>query len=93
MLEEVSEKVKEVYLEAFNGAATLHFSVWNVGEVLGALDTYYRRNRLERRLQGRPRIIHRRNGEAAEAGCSQGCSCEIKASCGVLAARREISHL
>jgi len=47
VLEEGSNKVKEIYLEAFNGAATLHFSVWNVGEVLGALDTYYRRNWLE----------------------------------------------
>ncbi|MBS7631316.1 type II toxin-antitoxin system VapC family toxin [Candidatus Bathyarchaeota archaeon] len=47
VLEEGSDKVKEIYFEAFNGAATLHFSVWNVGEVLGALDTYYRRNWLE----------------------------------------------
>ena len=47
VLEEGSDEVREAYLEAFNGAATLHFSVWNVGEVLGALDTYYRRNWLE----------------------------------------------
>ncbi len=47
VLEEGTDKVKETYLEAFNGAATLHFSVWNLGEVLGALDTYYRRNWLE----------------------------------------------
>ena len=47
VLEEGSDTVKEVYLEAFNGDATLHFSVWNVGEVLGALDTYYRRSWLE----------------------------------------------
>lgn len=47
VLEEGSDKVKEVYLEAFNGAASLHFSLWNVGEVLGALDTYYRRKWLE----------------------------------------------
>jgi predicted nucleic acid-binding protein len=44
VLEEGSGRAREVYLEALNGAATLHFSVWNVGEVLGALDTYYRRN-------------------------------------------------
>jgi len=47
VLEEGSDKVRETYLRAFNGVATLHFSVWNVGEVLGALDTYYRRKWLE----------------------------------------------
>ena len=47
VLEEGSDEVREAYSEAFNGAATLHFSVWNVGEVLGALDTYYRRKWLE----------------------------------------------
>ncbi|MGD0496760.1 MAG: type II toxin-antitoxin system VapC family toxin [Candidatus Bathyarchaeia archaeon] len=47
VLEEGSDEVRETYLRAFNGVATLHFSVWNVGEVLGALDTYYRRNWLE----------------------------------------------
>jgi predicted nucleic acid-binding protein len=47
VLEEGSDKVREVYLEALNGAATLHFSVWNVGEVLGALDMYYGRGWLE----------------------------------------------
>ena len=47
VLEEGSDKVKEIYLEALNGVATLHFSVWNVGEVLGALDTYYRRSWLK----------------------------------------------
>ncbi len=47
VLEEGSDEVRKAYLEALNGAAILHFSVWNVGEVLGALDTYYRRNWLE----------------------------------------------
>jgi predicted nucleic acid-binding protein len=47
VLEEGSDKVREIYLEALNGAATLHFSVWNVSEVLGALDTYHRRSWLE----------------------------------------------
>jgi predicted nucleic acid-binding protein len=47
VLEEGSDKVKEIYLEAFNGGATLHFSVWNLGEVLGALDAYNRRSWLE----------------------------------------------
>jgi len=48
VFEEGSGVIREAYLEALNGAATLHFSVWNVGEVLGALDTYHRRNWLER---------------------------------------------
>ena len=47
VLEQGTDKIKETYFEAFNGAATLHFSVWNVGEVLGALDTYHRRKWLE----------------------------------------------
>jgi len=47
VLEQGTDKVKEIYFEAFNGAATLYFSVWNVGEVLGALDTYHRRKWLE----------------------------------------------
>jgi predicted nucleic acid-binding protein len=47
VLEEGTNKVKETYLEALNGVATLHFSVRNLGEVLGALDTYHRRNWLE----------------------------------------------
>jgi predicted nucleic acid-binding protein len=47
MLEEGSDVVRKAYLEALSGAATLHFSVWNIGEVLGALDTYHRRNWLE----------------------------------------------
>jgi len=47
VLEEGTDKIRETYLEALNGAATLHFSVWNIGEVLGALDTYHRRNWLD----------------------------------------------
>jgi predicted nucleic acid-binding protein len=47
VLEGGSDKVRETYLKAFNGAATLHFSVWNVGEVLGTLDAYHRRKWLE----------------------------------------------
>ena len=43
VLEDGSGMVEEAYLEALNGISTLHFSVWNIGEVLGALDTYYRR--------------------------------------------------
>jgi len=47
VLEEGTEKVKETYLEALNGAASLHFSVWNIGEVLGVLHAYHRRKWLE----------------------------------------------
>lgn len=47
VLEQGTEKIQETYLEAFNGAVDLHFSVWNIGEVLGALDAYYRRKWLE----------------------------------------------
>ena len=43
VLEKGSDRVKEIYLKAFNGVVTLFFSVWNVGEVLGVLDMYYRR--------------------------------------------------
>ena len=42
-LEEGSDIVRKAYLEALNGTATLHFSVWNIGELFGVLDTYHRR--------------------------------------------------
>jgi len=42
VLEEGTKKVQETYLEALNGAASLYFSIWNIGEVLGALHAYYR---------------------------------------------------
>jgi predicted nucleic acid-binding protein len=47
VLEGGSDRVGEAYSRALNGDATLHFSVWNVGEVLGALDAYHRRNWLD----------------------------------------------
>lgn len=47
VIEEGTEKVKDVYMEALSGAASLHFSVWNIGEVLGALHAYHRRKWLE----------------------------------------------
>ena len=47
MLEEGTEKINDTYLEALSGTASLHFSIWNIGEVLGALQTYYRRKWLE----------------------------------------------
>ena len=43
VLEEGTERVKDTYLEALSGNANLHFSVWNIGEVLGALQGYYRK--------------------------------------------------
>lgn len=43
VLEEGTNKVEDAYLEVLNGAATLHFSVWNVGEVLGVFDSYSRK--------------------------------------------------
>ena len=47
VLEEGTEKVKDTYLEALSGTAILNFSIWNIGEVLGALQAYYRRKWLE----------------------------------------------
>ncbi|MCC6043040.1 MAG: type II toxin-antitoxin system VapC family toxin [Candidatus Verstraetearchaeota archaeon] len=38
-----SELVNEVYEKALSGNVTLSFSAWNIGEVLGALDKYRRR--------------------------------------------------
>ncbi|MFW6110593.1 MAG: type II toxin-antitoxin system VapC family toxin [Thermoproteota archaeon] len=42
--EKGTEKVENIYLEALNGEATLHFSVWNIGEVLGTLHKYLTRD-------------------------------------------------
>lgn len=47
VLEEGTEKVNDTYLEALSGTASLHFSIWNIGEVLGALHAYYRKKLLE----------------------------------------------
>ncbi len=43
IVEEGSEAVNKFYEEALNGDTVLSFSLWNVGEVLGVLDKYYRR--------------------------------------------------
>ncbi len=43
VLEPGSDVVSKVYYEALNGEVILSFSAWNVGEVLGVLDKYYRR--------------------------------------------------
>lgn len=47
VLEEGSDVVRKAYLEALNGTTTLHFSTWNIGELLGVLDTYHRGKWLE----------------------------------------------
>ena len=33
-----SDTVRKLYLKAYSGEATISFSIWNIGEVLGALD-------------------------------------------------------
>ncbi|MHB9301750.1 type II toxin-antitoxin system VapC family toxin [Thermofilum pendens] len=48
VLEPGSEVVSRVYYKALNGESTLSFSAWNIGEVLGVLDKYYRRGWLSR---------------------------------------------
>lgn len=47
VLEEGTDLIRETYLRALNGEAALTFSVWNIGEVLRALDAYHRRGWLE----------------------------------------------
>lgn len=42
-----SNIVSEVYCKAWNGELIISFSTWNVGEVLGVLNKYYRRGWLE----------------------------------------------
>jgi len=42
-----SEIVCELYDSALAGELTLSFSAWNIGEVLGVLDRYWRRGWLE----------------------------------------------
>lgn len=43
ILEPGSDVISEVYHKALNGELILSFSVWNIGEVLGVFDKYYRR--------------------------------------------------
>ncbi|QOJ78950.1 type II toxin-antitoxin system VapC family toxin [Infirmifilum lucidum] len=40
--------VDQAYYEALRGDALLSFSMWNIGEVLGVLDKYYKRGWLDR---------------------------------------------
>jgi predicted nucleic acid-binding protein len=48
VLEPGSNVVSSVYSKALNGDLVLSFSVWNIGEVLGVFDKYYRRGWLSR---------------------------------------------
>jgi predicted nucleic acid-binding protein len=41
--EKGTERVQQFYLTALNGEGTLHLSTWNIGEILGAMGKYYRR--------------------------------------------------
>ncbi len=43
VLEPGSDLVAKVYHKVLNGEVILSFSAWNIGEVLGVLDRYYRR--------------------------------------------------
>lgn len=47
VLEEGSEEARKAYIRAYSGEVTLSMSIWNVGEVLGALDRALRRGRLD----------------------------------------------
>jgi len=46
VLERGTEVVKALYSNAWNGEVRLSFSLWNIGEVLGALDKYRQRGLL-----------------------------------------------
>ncbi|MEM1611334.1 MAG: type II toxin-antitoxin system VapC family toxin [Sulfolobales archaeon] len=43
ILEAGSDVVSNIYNRVLRGEALLSFSLWNIGEVLGVLDRYYRR--------------------------------------------------
>ena len=47
ILERGTDIISNIYYKALNGEITLAFSAWNIGEVLGALNRYYRRGWLE----------------------------------------------
>ena len=42
VLESGSDRISGIYGDALDGKLVLSFSLWNVGEVLGVLDKYYR---------------------------------------------------
>jgi predicted nucleic acid-binding protein len=48
ILEYGSDIVSDVYTKALNGDLRIAFSIWNIGEVLGALNKYYRRGWLSK---------------------------------------------
>ena len=47
VLEPGSQYVRSIYARAYEGEAKIPFSVWNIGEVLGALDRARRLGRLD----------------------------------------------
>ena len=48
VMEYSSDVVDRVYSKTLAGEAVLAFSLWNIGEVLGVLDKYYRRKWLDK---------------------------------------------
>ncbi|MGC8696404.1 MAG: type II toxin-antitoxin system VapC family toxin [Conexivisphaera sp.] len=56
VLESGSDVVSEIYGDALDGELSLSFSLWNVGEVLGVLDKYYRRGQLTEQDYGSARL-------------------------------------
>jgi predicted nucleic acid-binding protein len=48
VLEDGTDVVQEAYTKALQGETKLSFSVWNIGEALGVLDTYQRRKWLKK---------------------------------------------
>jgi len=50
-----TEKVRELYVKAYAGDVRLAFSLWNIGEVLGALDKARHLNRISEEDYARAR--------------------------------------
>lgn len=48
VLEDGTDVVQEAYTKALQGDTKIAFSVWNIGEALGVLDTYLRRKWLKK---------------------------------------------
>jgi len=48
ILESGSEILHEIYYKALNGELVISFSIWNIGEVFGVFDKYYRRGWLSK---------------------------------------------
>lgn len=43
-----SSEVKRIYLKAYSGDTVVSYSIWNIGEVLGALDRAHLTKRIDR---------------------------------------------